>query len=150
MSYTIRNLREVEDLAAKHGFGDVQEARFPRTDLEARSTGLAYLILRPGKRSAFGHRHKEAEEIYVVLAGTGRIKLDDDVVDIRPLDSIRMAPGVTRALEAPPAAPSGAAGRRAAPAPAGPAPRAWTPSVSAPATRTTRRWCRTSGRTDPP
>src|SRR3954454_9573742 len=103
MSYTIRNLREVEDLAAKHGFGEVQEARFPRTDLEARQTGLMYMILRPGKRSAFGHRHKEAEEIYVVLAGTGRIKLDDDVVDIRPLDSIRMAPAVPRALEARPA-----------------------------------------------
>jgi mannose-6-phosphate isomerase-like protein (cupin superfamily) len=100
VSYTIRNLREVEDLAAKHGFGEVQEARFPRTDLEAQSTGLAYIILRPGKRSAFGHRHKQAEEIYVVLAGTGRIKLDDDIIDIRPLDSIRMAPGVTRALEA--------------------------------------------------
>ena len=102
MSYTIRNLREVEDMAARHGFGEVQEARFPRTDLEARSTGLAYLILRPGKRSAFGHRHREAEEIYVVLAGHGRITLDDDVVAVRPLDSIRMAPGVTRALEAGP------------------------------------------------
>ena len=102
MSYTIRNLREVEDIAAKHGFGEVQEARFPRTDLEAQSTGLAYLILRPGKRSAFGHRHNEAEEIYVVRAGSGRIKLDDDVVAIRALDSIRMAPGVTRALEAGP------------------------------------------------
>jgi uncharacterized cupin superfamily protein len=100
MSYTIRNLREVEDMAARHGFGDVQEARFPRGDLEAQQTGLMYLILRPGKRSAFGHRHKEAEEIYVVLAGTGRIKLDDDIIDIRPLDSIRMSPGVTRALEA--------------------------------------------------
>ena len=102
MSYTIRNLREVEDLAAKHGFGDVQEARFPRADLEAETTGLAYIILRPGRRSAFGHRHQEAEEIYVVLAGTGRIKLDDEIIDIRPLDSIRMAPGVTRALEAGP------------------------------------------------
>src|SRR3954467_15676574 len=95
MSYTIRNLREVEDLAAKHGFGDVQEARFPRTDLEAKSTGLAYLVLRPGKRSAFGHRHQEAEEIYVVLAGSGRIKLDDDIVAVRPLVTIRVAPGVS-------------------------------------------------------
>ena len=102
MSYTIRNLREVEDLAAKHGFGEVQEARFARGDLEAEKTGLMYLILRPGKRSAFGHRHKEAEEIYVVLAGSGRIKLDEDIVALRPLDSIRMAPGVTRALEAGP------------------------------------------------
>jgi mannose-6-phosphate isomerase-like protein (cupin superfamily) len=102
MGWTIRNLREVEDLAAKHGFGEAQEARFPRGDLEAESTGVAYLILRPDKRQPFAHRHNEAEEIYVVLAGTGRIKLDDDVVDIRPLDSIRMAPGVTRMLEAGP------------------------------------------------
>ena len=100
MGYTIRNLREVEDLAAKHGFGDTQEARFPREDLEADSTGVAYIILRPDKRQPFAHRHNEAEEIYVVLAGTGRIKLDDDIIDIRPLDSIRMSPGVTRALEA--------------------------------------------------
>jgi uncharacterized cupin superfamily protein len=102
MSYTIRNLREVEDLAAKHGFGETQKARFPRGDLEAQSTGVAYLILRPGKRQPFAHRHNEAEEIYVVLAGGGRIKLDDDVIALRPLDSIRMAPGVTRALEAGP------------------------------------------------
>jgi uncharacterized cupin superfamily protein len=102
VSYTIRNLREVEDLAAKHGFGEVQEARFPRDELDAERTGLMYLVLKPGKRSAFGHRHKEAEEIYVVLAGHGRIKLDDDIVALRPLDAIRMEPGVTRALEAGP------------------------------------------------
>jgi mannose-6-phosphate isomerase-like protein (cupin superfamily) len=102
MSYTIRNLREVEDLAAKHGFGETQEARFPRGDLEAQSTGVLYLILRPGKRQPFAHRHNDAEEIYVVLAGGGRIKLDDDIVELRPLDSIRMAPGVTRMLEAGP------------------------------------------------
>ena len=100
MSYTIRNLREVEDLAAKHGFGEVQEARFPRGDLAASATGVAYLILRPGRRQPFAHRHNEAEEIYVVLAGTGRIKLDDEIIDVGPLDSIRMAPGVTRMLEA--------------------------------------------------
>jgi uncharacterized cupin superfamily protein len=102
MSYTIRNLREVEDLAAKHGFGETQEARFPRGDLDAEATGVAYLILRPGKRQPFAHRHSDAEEIYVVLAGGGRIKLDDDIVALRPLDSIRMAPGVTRMLEAGP------------------------------------------------
>jgi mannose-6-phosphate isomerase-like protein (cupin superfamily) len=102
MSYTIKNLREVEDMAAKHGFGELQEARFPRGDLEAETTGVAYLILRPGKRQPFAHRHEDAEEIYVVLAGSGRIKLDDDIVEVRPLDSIRMSPGVARALEAGP------------------------------------------------
>ena len=102
MSYTIRNLREVEDLAARHGFSETQEARFPRGDLGAQTTGVAYLILRPGKRQPFAQRHKQAEEIYVVLAGTGRIKLDDEIIDIRPLDAIRLGPQVGRALEAGP------------------------------------------------
>ena len=102
MSYTIRNLREVEDLAARHGFSETQEARFPRGDLGAQTTGVAYLILRPGKRQPFAHRHKQAEEIYVVLAGTGRIKLDDEIIDVRPLDAIRLGPQVGRALEAGP------------------------------------------------
>jgi mannose-6-phosphate isomerase-like protein (cupin superfamily) len=102
MSWTIKNLREVEDMAAKHGFGETQEARFPRGDLEAEETGVAYLVLRPGKRQPFAHRHTNAEEIYVVLAGSGRIKLDDEVVDVRELDAIRVSPEVTRAFEAGP------------------------------------------------
>jgi mannose-6-phosphate isomerase-like protein (cupin superfamily) len=102
MGYTITNLRAVEDMAAKHGFGETQEARFPRTDLGAEQTGVAYIVVRPGKRQPFAHRHRDAEEIYVVLAGSGRIKLDDELVDIGPLDSIRMSPGVARALEAGP------------------------------------------------
>jgi mannose-6-phosphate isomerase-like protein (cupin superfamily) len=100
MSYTIRNLRDVEDLAAKHGFGEVQEARFPRGDLEAERTGLMYLILKPGKRSAFGHRHNEAEEIYVVIRGSGRLKLDDELVEVRELDAVRIGPSVARSAEA--------------------------------------------------
>jgi mannose-6-phosphate isomerase-like protein (cupin superfamily) len=100
VSYTIKNLREVEDLAAKHGFSELQEARFPRHDLDAEATGVAYILLRAGKRQPFAHRHNEAEEIYVVLAGSGRVKLDDEVVDIRALDSIRLSPGVARAFEA--------------------------------------------------
>jgi mannose-6-phosphate isomerase-like protein (cupin superfamily) len=100
MSYTIKNLRDVEDMAAKHGFGDVQEARFPRDDLEADTIGLAHIIVRPGKRQAFAHRHNEAEEIYLVLSGSGRIKLDDDIVEVSELDAIRIAPEVARAVEA--------------------------------------------------
>ena len=72
MSFSRKNLHDVEDMAAKHGFGDLQEARFPREDLDASETGLAYIVLRPGKRQPFAHRHEEAEEIYVVLSGSGR------------------------------------------------------------------------------
>ena len=79
MDYTIKNLHEVEDQAPKFGFDQVQEARFPYRDLEAEATGMAFHRVNPGQRQGFAHRHKEAEEIYVILAGSGRIKLDDDV-----------------------------------------------------------------------
>jgi mannose-6-phosphate isomerase-like protein (cupin superfamily) len=102
VSFTIKNLREVKDSAPEFGFESTQEAHFAQGDLEAEATGISFHVVKPGKRQAFAHRHDEAEEIYVVLAGTGRVKLDDDIVDIRPLDSIRMAPGVTRMLEAGP------------------------------------------------
>ena len=100
MSYAIKNLREVEDVAAGAGFGDTQESRFAHGDLGAESTGVSYQVVKPGKRHAFAHRHKQAEEIYVVLSGSGRIKLDDDLVDVGPLDAVRIAPEVTRAFEA--------------------------------------------------
>jgi mannose-6-phosphate isomerase-like protein (cupin superfamily) len=100
MSYAKKNLRDVEDVAAKHGLSNTQEARFPRADLGAEQTGLNYLIIKPGQREAFAHRHGEAEEIYVVLAGSGRVKLDQELVDLTPHDSVRVGPGVTRSFEA--------------------------------------------------
>lgn len=102
MSYTIKNLHDVEDSAAKYGYSETQEARFAHGDLGAEDTGVAYLMLKPGKRQPFAHRHDKAEEIYVVLNGGGRVKLDDDIVEIGRLDSIRVAPGVTRVFEAGP------------------------------------------------
>ncbi len=100
MDYTIKNLRDVEDQAPKFGFDEVQEARFPYRDLEAETLGMAFHRVKPGKRQAFAHRHTEAEEIYVVLTGSGRIKLDDQVETIKQLDAIRVAPKVARAFEA--------------------------------------------------
>jgi mannose-6-phosphate isomerase-like protein (cupin superfamily) len=76
------------------------EARFARGDLEAERTGLAFHVLKPGRRQGFAHRHHEAEEIYVVLSGSGRVKLGDDVREIGPMDAIRVAPEVVRAFEA--------------------------------------------------
>jgi mannose-6-phosphate isomerase-like protein (cupin superfamily) len=102
VSYSKRNLRDIEDSAVKGGFSETQEARFARADLAAESTGLAYHVLRPGKRQAFAHRHDNAEEINVVLSGSGKVKLDDEIVEIGPMDAIRVAPQVTRAFEAGP------------------------------------------------
>jgi mannose-6-phosphate isomerase-like protein (cupin superfamily) len=89
-------------MAVGFGYSETQEARFPRQELEAEATGLAYHVVRPGKRQAFAHRHRDAEEINVVLSGSGQVRLDDEVVGIGPLDAIRIAPQVTRAFEAGP------------------------------------------------
>ncbi|MEA2157097.1 MAG: hypothetical protein QOE11_3237 [Solirubrobacteraceae bacterium] len=100
MGYSKKNLRDVEDVAGQHGLSETQQARFPREDLAAEQTGLNYLTVRAGRREAFAHRHREAEEIYVILAGAGRVKLDDDLVDLAPLDAVRVGPGVARMFEA--------------------------------------------------
>jgi quercetin dioxygenase-like cupin family protein len=102
MSYTIKNLDDTKDSAKDFGLSDVGEAHFPREELDADSTGFAYHVLKPGMRQAFGHRHENAEEVYVVLDGAGRIRLDDDVREISKHDAIRIAPPVVRALEAGP------------------------------------------------
>jgi mannose-6-phosphate isomerase-like protein (cupin superfamily) len=100
MSYTLKNLREVDDSAPKFGFSETQESRFAGGDLEAEDTGLSYHVVRPGRRQAFGHRHENAEEVYVVLSGGGYMKLDDEILQIGPMDAIRVAPQVTRQFEA--------------------------------------------------
>jgi quercetin dioxygenase-like cupin family protein len=101
VSYTIKNLRDVEDLAPKFGTDSRLEARFCFKDLEAADTGLAYHRIKPGQRG-LAHRHDNAEEIYVVLGGSGSVKLGDETRDLGPLDAIRVAPTVARGFEAGP------------------------------------------------
>ena len=86
--YTHKNLADVEDSAPKYGFSETQE------------TGISFQRVKPGKRQAFAHRHEEAEDVYLVLSGSGRMKLDDDIIDVKPLDAIRVSAGVTRVFEA--------------------------------------------------
>jgi mannose-6-phosphate isomerase-like protein (cupin superfamily) len=100
--HTKINLTEVEDAAPANGFGERWEARVARTALEAAQTGVTHFRLRPGKRSPFAHRHRHAEEVYVILGGSGQAKLDDQLLDVAPLDAIRVAPEVVRAFEAGP------------------------------------------------
>ena len=102
MSHTKLNLREIEDSAASHGLSATQAARFPREPLGLEQTGMNYLIVKPGQREAFAHRHREAEEVYVVLSGAGRVRLDDELVELTQLDVVRVGPGTTRRLEAGP------------------------------------------------
>jgi uncharacterized cupin superfamily protein len=100
--HTRVNLREVEDLAPQHGFSDTQEARFAREALGCEQVGLSLQRVKPERRQAFAHRHGEDEEVYVILAGGGRIHLDEEAIEVGPMDAIRVAPAVTRAFEAGP------------------------------------------------
>ena len=84
--YTKLNLNDdVENSAEKFGMGDVLEAHFAREDLEATQFGLSLQRLKPNQRMPFGHTHEKQEEVYVVVAGSGRIKLDDEIVERRPV-----------------------------------------------------------------
>jgi quercetin dioxygenase-like cupin family protein len=100
--YARINLDQVEDAAPANGFGERWQARVARTDLEAERTGLTHFRLHPGKRSPFVHRHREAEEIYVILRGSGWVKLGDELREVAALDAIRIAPELPRAFEAGP------------------------------------------------
>jgi mannose-6-phosphate isomerase-like protein (cupin superfamily) len=100
--YTIMKITEVADSAPGFGMEDVQEARFAKDALDAELTGVSHHRIKPNRRQPFGHRHDRAEEVYVVLSGSGQVKLDDEVRDVGPLDAIRVAPSVTRAFQSGP------------------------------------------------
>ena len=100
--YTKVSIEDVEDAALANGLGHRWEARVARQDLDAERTGLTHFRLLPGKRSPFMHRHRDAEEVYVILAGGGLVKLDDEIREVAVLDAIRVAPAVARAFEAGP------------------------------------------------
>jgi mannose-6-phosphate isomerase-like protein (cupin superfamily) len=96
-SFTIKNLMEVEDSAA--GVGSDLEARLGRRHLDSEHLGVSYFRYGPGVRSPFGHSLREQEEAYVVTAGSGRIKLDEEICELRRWDVIRVSPEVVRGFE---------------------------------------------------
>jgi mannose-6-phosphate isomerase-like protein (cupin superfamily) len=98
-AYTHKRLDEVEDSAPRFGYGELQEARFANEDLQTERTGVSLLRVKPGKRQGFAHRHDEAEEVYVVVGGSGRVKLDDEILELERLDAVRVSPSVTRQFE---------------------------------------------------
>ncbi|HTX12351.1 MAG TPA: antibiotic biosynthesis monooxygenase [Solirubrobacteraceae bacterium] len=100
--YTHVNLDDVEDVAPRFGLGEMGESRFANRALRTEGTGVSHQRLRPNVRQAFGHRHQHAEEVVVVLAGSGMVKIEDEIRDLRPLDAIRFAPSSARAFEAGP------------------------------------------------
>jgi mannose-6-phosphate isomerase-like protein (cupin superfamily) len=101
--YTKVNLREVEDSAEKHGLAPKLSARFAAGALQLEKSGVSLQRLAPDFRMPFAHRHREQEELYLVLEGSGRAKLDDEIVELRQWDVLRIPAHVTRCVEAGPA-----------------------------------------------
>jgi uncharacterized cupin superfamily protein len=101
--YRIANLRsDVEDQAPNFGMSPGIEARFGRAALGLESCGVSYQKVDPGFRPPFGHTHEKQEEVYVVVAGGGRAKVGDEIVDLKQWDALRVAPGTWRGVEAGP------------------------------------------------
>jgi uncharacterized cupin superfamily protein len=98
--YTIKNLREVEDSAPKFGMAPDVSARFAGGDLGLTKSGVSLQKVAPNATMPFGHSHDQQEELYVVVDGGGRVKLDDEIVEVGPWDAIRVPPEVTRAFSA--------------------------------------------------
>jgi mannose-6-phosphate isomerase-like protein (cupin superfamily) len=101
-SYTKKNLRDVENQAPKFGMPDELDARFARTQLESETLGLSVLRLEPGFRMPFGHKHTAQEEVYVVVRGSGRVKVGDEIVELGEWDAIRFDTDTMRNMEAGP------------------------------------------------
>jgi quercetin dioxygenase-like cupin family protein len=101
--FTKVNLREdVEDMAPRSGLSPGLESHFAREPLELGGAGVSYFRIAPGFRMPFGHRHREQEEVYIVLSGSARLRVEDETVELAPLDAVRVAPTAARGLEAGP------------------------------------------------
>jgi quercetin dioxygenase-like cupin family protein len=97
--YTHLNLKEVEDQAPKFDMSPDMEFRSARVPLEMENAGVSYLRVAPNFRVPFGHNHNVQEELYVVLSGSARLKLDDDVIELKPLDAVRIHKDTMRNVE---------------------------------------------------
>jgi mannose-6-phosphate isomerase-like protein (cupin superfamily) len=100
--YTKTNLRDVENQAPKFGMPPDLEARFARTAIGGETLGLTLMKLAPGFRIPFGHKHLRQEEVYVVVGGSGRIKVEDEIVEVAAWDAIRFDRDTMRNVEAGP------------------------------------------------
>ena len=100
--YTVVNLKEVEDQAPRFDMSPQMEMRMARVALGLEHSGVSYQRLAPSFRLPFGHKHRNQEEVYVLVSGAARVKLEDDVVDLKPFDAVRVPKDTMRGFEAGP------------------------------------------------
>jgi quercetin dioxygenase-like cupin family protein len=97
--YTVANLKEVEDQAPKFGFAPHLQSRFARKALDLENSGISHFTIAPAFRVPFGHHHSYQEEVYVVVAGSARIKIGDVTVELGTWEAVRIAPDMARGME---------------------------------------------------
>jgi mannose-6-phosphate isomerase-like protein (cupin superfamily) len=101
MPFTLKNLREdLADVGSNFDGAPGLEFRMASQALELEQSGLSYQRIPPGARFPYGHTHKAQEEVYVVVGGSGRMKLDDEIVEVGKWDVVRVPPGTWRGYEA--------------------------------------------------
>ena len=100
--YTIVNIREHENIAPKFGMPEEMEARFPRRELGCEIGAVGLETLGPGFRTPFGHKHARQEELYVIVNGSGRVRIEDEILDLRQWDVVRVGRDTMRNFEAGP------------------------------------------------
>ena len=97
--YTVVNMNDIDDMAARHGLSPGLQSRFARVPLGLEKSGLSLYRVGPGFRTPFGHRHAEQEEVYLVVSGSARMKLDEEVVELKQWDAVRVPGQVMRSFE---------------------------------------------------
>jgi mannose-6-phosphate isomerase-like protein (cupin superfamily) len=96
--YAIVNLKDIENSAGERAPG--VEARFARKHIDSEHLGVTYIRYEAGVRSPMAHSHREQEEAYVVIGGSGRVRLGDEIREVRQWDVVRVSPATIRAFEA--------------------------------------------------
>jgi len=101
--FTHKNLRaDLEDLGSNFDGAPGLEFRAATKALELERSGLTYQRVPPDYRFPYGHTHATQEEVYVVVGGSGRMAVDDEVVELKQWDAVRVPPGSWRGYEAGP------------------------------------------------
>jgi mannose-6-phosphate isomerase-like protein (cupin superfamily) len=99
-AYTITNFKDIEGSSTPN---PDREAKVARSHIGSEHLGISYFRYGPNNRSTGGHSHREQEEVYVVVSGSGRVKLDDEIIELKQWDVVRVSPSVVRAFQGGPA-----------------------------------------------
>ena len=103
MAFTLRNLKaDLDDIGPAFKGAPDLEFRAATKPLGLEHSALSYQRVPPGYRFPYGHTHETQEEVYVVVRGSGRMKIDDEIVELAEWDAVRVPPGAWRGYEAGP------------------------------------------------